>query len=142
MAGMLATAETLLYKWGIRVTNFLSAAAVSEAIQELYEGCRYVEMLLGMSDTEQQRFIEANARKGVPTTVEEEVRRTAASMRETAQAAKEFLDGMQSQPVIYTGEGNTEEVLTMLERLLATPAGQAIENSKKGPVVVQLEFGR
>lgn len=132
----------LLREWGIRVTNFLSAAAVSEAIQELHEGCRYVEMLLNMSDAERARFAEANARKGMPTSVDEEVRNTVATMRETARAAKEFLDGLQSQPIIYTGEGTTDEVLAMVERLFSAPAGQASQSEKKGPVVVQLEFGR
>ncbi|MGE5561075.1 MAG: hypothetical protein ACM3XN_08555 [Chloroflexota bacterium] len=124
------------------MTNFLSAAAVSEAIQELHEGCRYLEMLLGMNDAERARFVAANARKGLPTTIDEEVRKTVESMRATAHAAKEFLDGMQSQPIIYTGEGSTEDVLAMLERLFAAHAKEAASSGKRGANPVQLEFGR
>ena len=126
----------------MRVTNFLSAAAVSEAIQELYGGCRYVETLLGMSEIERARFVEASTQKGLAITVDEEVRGTVATMRETAQVAKEFLDGLQSQPIIYIGEGTTDDVLALIERLFAAQAGQSNGITKKGPVVIQLEFGR
>lgn len=118
------------------MTNFLSAAAVSEAIQDLHESCRYLETLLAMNESERARFAEANVRRGIPATVDEEVRKTVASMRETARAAKEFLDSLQSQPIIYTGEGTTEEVLALVERLFADRL------VKKGPLGVQLEFGR
>jgi len=101
------------------MTNFLRTGFLGERFKEIAEAADYLERLLGLSGPERKKLLYQYAKRGHKTTVKEELRRTAHSIASKAREAADFMDQLPSQPLIYTGPGDTETVIAMLEGLVA-----------------------
>lgn len=85
---------------------FLQAGFVGEYFQTIRETAERLEKLL------------ASAGQQLTWSSLEEVKGAVGEILEQSRQACELLDRLPCQPIIYTGEGKTEEVIAMLDRLL------------------------
>lgn len=98
-----------------------------EDLGEILKSAEFLHRLLTMSPTERQVIEQARLRQGDLTTINEEIRAALSSILERSAELVTFLDRFESSPLIYTGEGSTQEVLAKLQRL-ATIAKENGEN--------------
>ncbi|MHB8926271.1 MAG: hypothetical protein ACYC9Q_01230 [Bacillota bacterium] len=102
------------------MTNFLRTDSLRERFKDIAEAAEYLEYLLGLSGPERKKLLYRYRKRGFKTTVKDEMARTARSIAAKAKASAEFMDQLPSQPVIYTGPGDTEAVIRMLEALVTS----------------------
>ncbi len=102
------------------MTNFLRTDFLRERFKDIAEAAEYLEYLLGLSGPERKKLLYRYRKRGFKTTVKDEMARTARSIAAKAKASAEFMDQLPSQPVIYTGPGDTEAVIRMLEALVTS----------------------
>lgn len=100
-------------------TNFLAAGFLQEQVDDLFENAQHLKRLLEMTESERSLLVDRYAAQGYYTTFLREVEKTLNSLVSGAGELHDFLTKLQCQPIIYTGEGETQQVVDMLERLLA-----------------------
>lgn len=84
--------------------QFLEVASIREDLEEMVSSARKLNELLPAGET---------------ATVNEEMRKHLRVILDRAEAILAFLDRFESGPIIYTGRGTTQEVLSRLHRLAA-----------------------
>ncbi len=94
-----------------------------ERFREIGEAADYLDFLLGLPGPERKKLVRAYARKGFRTSIKLEMKRTIRAIKLYATGSAEFMDHLPSQPVVYTGPGDTDSVIEMLESLIVG-AGQ------------------
>lgn len=99
------------------MTNFLPACFIKERIAEIGEGLDYLLTVLQEADGNHEPGSEHLSEK-----VSEEVRQVIGNLKLKAAETSEFMQRFPSDPLIYTGEGSTDQVIAMLESLLAEKA--------------------
>jgi len=103
------------------VSYFLRAGFVYEHFQSILDAAERLRELLDLAG--QQRTLGSL----------EEAKGAAEEILEQSRQACELLDRLSCEPIIYTGEGKTEEVIAMLDSLLylhQSPAARS-RNKKK-----------
>lgn len=105
------------------MTNFLEVGSIREGLHDILESARRLQTLLAMTPEQRAALEAARLQQGDLTTFEQDVWATLGAVIERAEELTDFLDRFESDPVIYTGEGSTAEVLAMLERLMALTKG-------------------
>ncbi|MCR4398508.1 MAG: hypothetical protein NUV93_06050 [Firmicutes bacterium] len=85
------------------MTHFLACGFLRECLAEIAESAVRLD-----------RLLETGGR-----TVDDEARVAARFMAARSARAVELLDSMSCEPLVWTGEGTTDEVIRRLERLLA-----------------------
>lgn len=105
------------------MTHFLAVGFIRDALQEVLQQSSQLVTLSTMSEAERQQHSRARAAGGSALSSQAEVQQVAEELRESVQALLATLDRFESEPVIYTGPGDTASVLAMLEGLIeAEPA--------------------
>jgi len=99
-------------------TNFLGAGFIAEQINDIYEQARYLQKLLQLTLEEREELIDSYAAKGYYTTFESEIGKALNAVVEGSRQTCEFMNNLQCQPLIYTGDGDTDQVIDLLERLM------------------------
>lgn len=99
--------------------QFLEVASIREDLDEVSKSARRLKELLSMSQAQRSALEQARALQGEMTTVDEEIEQHLRVILERVDASLAFLDRFESGPIIYTGEGTTQEVLSRLHRLAA-----------------------
>ncbi|HEY3314114.1 MAG TPA: hypothetical protein VGL40_02360 [Bacillota bacterium] len=115
------------------MTNFLRVDFLRERFREIVEAADYLDRLLEMKGPERRKLVRAYARKGFKTSVKLELKRTVRAIKLYAQGSAEMMDQLPSQPVIYTGAGDTSEVIEMLEALVTEAREAAAGNGGSAP---------
>lgn len=91
---------------------------MKERFREIGEAADYLDHLLELKGPDRKKLVREYARRGFKTSVKLELKRTVRAIKLYAQGSAEFMDSLPSQPVIYTGPGDTERVIDMLESLV------------------------
>lgn len=99
--------------------HFLQAGALRDDLQDLLEQARHLRHLLGLNVVAREELVSGLAHHGQYTTYEAELEKTAIRLEERAAALMDLLTRFPCEPLIYTGEGDTESVIAMLEQLLS-----------------------
>jgi len=99
--------------------QFLEVASIREDLDEVLRSARQLKELIGLSHEQRSAREQAKALSGELTTVDEEIEQHLQVILERAEATLAFLDRFESGPIIYTGRGTTQEVLSRLHRLAA-----------------------
>jgi len=60
------------------------------------------------------------------------LRRLAADIRDMAQDLRDFIDRWECEPLIYTGRGTTDEIISLLDGLLSKAEGMMKDLQGKG----------
>lgn len=100
-------------------TNFLGAGFIAEQVNDIHEQAAYLKRLLQLTLEEREELIDSYASKGYYTTFEGEVEKALSAVVDGSRQICDFMNGLQCQPIIYTGDGDTDQVIDMLERLMA-----------------------
>ena len=90
-----------------------------EDLHEIYHHALKLGQLLSMTPEQRREMEHARTQQGELTTYADDVRAALSAVLTRSEDLMLFLDQFESAPVIYTGEGTTAEVLSMLERLIA-----------------------
>lgn len=107
-------------KGGISLgTNFLAAGFLQEQLKDVRDKAEYLKRLLAMTEDERDLLVDRYAAQGYYTTFVREVENALNCVVDGARELDAFMNRLQCQPIIYTGEGETQQVIDMLERLLA-----------------------
>lgn len=101
------------------MTHFLEVGSMREDLQEIYAHAARLGRLLAMTPEQRKEMEYTRIQQGEMATYADDVRHALSEVLSRTEDLIHFLDQFESAPVIYTGEGNTAEVLTMLERLIA-----------------------
>ncbi len=99
-------------------TNFLAAGVLRERLQEIRDAASYLQRLLHLDEAEREVLLAQYASEGCYTTFIDEVEKTLASLATHSRELSALLDSLQCEPLVYTGEGSTEEVMALLNHLL------------------------
>jgi len=100
------------------VTNFLSAAFVKERLTEVRDGLVYLHYLVHLGDEERERLQDEWRRKGKPRSLHQEMDATLHKLISSCEETCQFMEGLPSDPILYTGGGSTQQVIDMLEQLI------------------------
>lgn len=101
------------------MTNFLEVGSMREELAEILKTAQWLHRLTAMSHSERQAIEQARVRQGDMTTINQEILAASHAIAERSEELISFLDRFDSSPIIYTGEGSTQEVLAKLQRLAA-----------------------
>jgi len=88
-------------------------------LKEVRESAEYLKRLLAMTEDERDLLVDRYAAQGYYTTFVREVEKALNGVVDGTRELDTFMNKLQCQPIIYTGEGDTQQVIDMLERLLA-----------------------
>lgn len=99
-------------------TNFLAAGFIREQLDDVRDNAEYLKRLLAMTDEERDLLVDRYAAQGYYTSFVREVEKALDAIVAGAREVHTFISNLSSQPIIYTGEGDTQQVIDMLERLL------------------------
>lgn len=99
--------------------HFLEVGSMREELAEILKQAQWLTRLLSMNHTERQAVEQARVRQGDLTTINQEIQAALSDILERSEELVTFLDRFESSPLIYTGEGSTQEVLAKLQRLAA-----------------------
>ncbi len=115
------------------MTNFLRTDFLRERFKEIGEAAGYLDYLLNLTGPDRKKLVRDFAKRGFKTSIKLELKRTVRAIKLYAEGSAEFMDRLPSQPVIYTGAGDTERVIEMLESLVgegqkapASPGGDGL----------------
>lgn len=99
-----------------------------EELAEIHKSAEWLRRLLTMSHSERLALEQARVRQGDMTTVHQDMVAALQQILDRSEEMVSFLDRFESSPIIYTGEGSTQEVLAKLRRLaaLAQEAGEEL----------------
>ncbi|HHV78878.1 MAG TPA: hypothetical protein GXX40_04610 [Firmicutes bacterium] len=98
--------------------HFLPATQLREEMLAIKEEARYLSELVSLDDDERAKLIEFYASNGYHVTYEDELRRAVDSIRKRVETLNDLFARLACDPLIWLGEGNTEEVISLLEELL------------------------
>jgi UDP-N-acetyl-D-mannosaminuronate dehydrogenase len=99
-------------------THFLEVGSMQEGVQEVLENAQWLRLLLNMTPDQRAALEQGRIAQGAMTSHTDDLQRVLAAITARCEEMIGFLDQFESAPVIYTGNGSTAEVLTMLERLM------------------------
>lgn len=94
-----------------------------DGLQEILENALWLRRLLSMTPEQRAALEQARLQQGDMTSYADDVRTALQGVVDQAEDLVTFLTQFESDPIIYTGEGSTADVLAMLNRLLS-PAGR------------------
>lgn len=100
------------------MTNFLEVGFMRESLVEVHEKALHLKTLLQMSADERDQFEKSQEEGGHGLNYLAEVTRAIDDVIALSGDMVTFLDDLPSAPIVYTGDSTTEEVITLLERLL------------------------
>lgn len=109
--------------------HFLRAGALVEGIAELREQAAYLRTLLQLSDQQRTALILRYEQEGYYTTFVQEVEKTLDAVVRGADELSRVIGEMPCEPLIYTGEGTTDEVIEMLDSLIDSQRAGVRANS-------------
>lgn len=98
---------------------FLQAGKLRDDLQDLLEQARYMRHLLGMNLVAREEMVSGLVQQGYYTTYEAELEKTATRLEEGTAELLDLVNRFPCEPLIYTGDGDTESVIALLEQLLA-----------------------
>ncbi|MFZ5824432.1 MAG: hypothetical protein ACOY94_08900 [Bacillota bacterium] len=101
------------------MTHFLEVGSMREDLAEILKSAQWLKRLLSMSQSERMAIEQARVRQGDMTTINQDTQAALQTILERSEELLGFLDRFESSPIIYTGEGSTQEVLAKLQRLAA-----------------------
>lgn len=101
------------------MNNFLEVGSMREDLGEIRRSAQELKRLVSMSHSERLAIEQARVRQGDLTTIHQDIQVAVDAILERSEELLSFLDRFESSPIIYTGEGTTQEVLAMLQRLAA-----------------------
>lgn len=101
------------------MTNFLEVGSMREELAEILASAAEIHRLLAMSASERLAIEQSRVRQGDLTTVSQDLQSTTLQIVSRCEEMLSFLDRFESEPIIYTGPGSTQEVLAKLQRLSA-----------------------
>lgn len=105
------------------MTHFLEVGALREGLQEIFDNARWLRRLLSMTPEQRAALEQARVAQGDITTYADDVRSALGAVLGQSEELVRFLDQFEANPIVYTGEGSTAEVLAMLERLMSQQKG-------------------
>ncbi len=100
------------------MTRFLAAGFLREDLKELHEGLAGLRRVLDMSAEEKEKLLDDLAQQGRFTTYDQLIWQTVGDLLQTAARAHQLVDDLPSDPLIYTGDEATDQLITKLEWLL------------------------
>jgi|GEM_PF-1622720 len=101
------------------MTHFLEVGSMREELGEIVELAKHLRRLLAVTPDQRLRIERDRIAQGDITTIGEEIQVAVTELVERAEELAGFLDRFESNPVIYTGPGSTQEVMALLARLVA-----------------------
>lgn len=111
--------------------HFLQAGQLRDDLQELLEHARYLRHLLGLNLVAREEMVSGYVQEGYYTTYEAELEKAAARLEEGARALVDLVTRFPCEPLIYTGDGDTESVIAMLEQLLSDSRRRGAEQTRR-----------
>ncbi len=99
-------------------THFLPAGAFRDILKDIRDRSQYLKHLLELTNDEREGLIAQYAAEGYYTTFHHEVEKTVLGLAKETDNLWRVLDSFQSEPLIYTGEGTTEQVIALLTQML------------------------
>jgi len=100
------------------LTHFLAVGFVRESLHELLQQTENLRSLLEMDEAARQVFLRERAAADAPTTFQAALQQGVGDLESSVRELLGVLEQFESDPVVYTGQGDTVAVLAMLERLL------------------------
>lgn len=88
-------------------------------LTQILQQASELRRLLALTPDQRAALEQQRAEQGDLTSINEEIGVSLGAILEQTGDLITFLDRFESSPIIYTGEGSTEEVLEMLERAVA-----------------------
>ncbi len=101
------------------MTHFLEVGSMREELGEILESAKRLRKLLSITPDQRLRIEKDRIQQGDMTTIADEIQATLGEILEQTEEMVNFLDRFESSPVIYTGPGSTQEVMALLQRLVA-----------------------
>jgi uncharacterized Zn finger protein len=109
------------------LTYFLRAGLISEQMEEIYQKAFHASVLL--QKQQKKKGADSQMTSGLfpddeltastnHWTHQKEIQTALLAIMKSAQQVRQLLDQFPCEPLIYTGEGSTDEVIHMLEGLL------------------------
>lgn len=117
--GLVAMSLRKMSKRVPTMTNFLEVGSMREELAEILASAAEIHRLLALSASERLAIEQSRVRQGDLTTVSQDLQAAAVAIVSRCEEMLTFLDRFESEPIIYTGPGSTQEVLTKLQRLSA-----------------------
>lgn len=105
--------------------HFLQAGVLRDDLQDLLQHATYLKELLSLNPADREAIVAEFARQGFYTTVNEELEKAAGRVHAGAMELLDFLSQFPCEPLIYTGEGDTESVMALLEQLVTEHSQRA-----------------
>ncbi len=101
-------------------TNFLRAGIIKEQLDEIYDAAQYLWKLLQSTPQEQDSASlgPRDTSRAQGLLANPEISKALETILRTSESTKNFIDSLPCEPLIYTGEGDTESVILMLENLV------------------------
>lgn len=99
-------------------TRFLPAGAFRDLLKDIYTQSRYIKRLLELNDNERNDLVARYASEGYYTSFYAEVEKTVVTLSEHTDHLWRLINSFECEPLIFTGEGSTEEVIGLLTELL------------------------
>lgn len=90
-----------------------------EDLAEIQKSAQALKRLLSMSHSERLAIEQSRVRQGDVTTINQDTLAAVQAILARSEELLTFLDRFESSPIIYTGDGSTQEVLAKLQRLAA-----------------------
>lgn len=90
-----------------------------EDLTEILNRAQQLHRLLTMTPDQRVALERSRVQQGDMTTIHNDMLAALETILERSEELVSFLDRFESSPIIYTGEGSTQEVLTKLHRLIA-----------------------
>jgi hypothetical protein len=102
------------------MTHFLEVGSLRDGVADIRENAQWLWRLLTMTPEQRVAMEQARLQQGDMTTHADDVRKALLAILQESDSMVGFLDQFESAPIVYTGEGSTADVITRLERLMAT----------------------
>lgn len=102
----------------VLTTHFLPAGAFSDILKDIRDRTQYLKHLLELTDGEREGLVARYASEGYYTTFHHEVEKTVLGLAKETDNLWRITDSFQSEPLLYTGEGTTEQIIALLTQLL------------------------
>jgi hypothetical protein len=100
------------------VTNFLGAAFITEGIESIQKSALELQKLMDMTEDQKQKLDEYYIEQGESTSYQNEIRKALHNILEQSKYISSFICSLPCEPIIYTGKENTEELISLLEKLM------------------------
>lgn len=101
------------------MTHFLAVGFIRDSLHEIKQQAEALSTLVNMDEAQRQAYLRMRAAGNAPTTYQAALASGVRDLEESLRQLVATLEQFESDPVVYTGQGDTATVLAMLERLLA-----------------------